>query len=546
MSWAEVKKINSDLSTPINIASLINHIDMVGEKYIGYGDIAGTVSILETDAVYAHEIAREILVDLILANAEVLTSVVASPLAINKCLRNVYTSSRITGETQVKDYCESILSASTGVGEWLAFLANSDNADLLACDTIAQVNNSSSGRAVVLSSQSALNAIVASTTGFGTFAIRYGFRRTKADANPATRITYLYDAVGKTPAYMNFTTGEFDNGSWEYFIGQVSRPVMLKTDKTVDYELSRADFTKKADGVTASDISSTSYDGNAMIEFSKWKWVQRDEDATYEYVTFSNTCYNSTYEAYAHENALGTVRDSFYWGAFKGCNVGSKLRSLAGQTIMVNQTRNTEVSYATAIGTGYYTIYKSGWDFINDLLTLISKSDNGQASFGQGRHGASNALATGTLKDKPMFMGYDNATSDVKAFGIEGLWGNVWEGLAGLIFNLKIKVKMTPPYNFDGAGYIDTGIIPSGTSGGYVSSASVTSEAGYVPKVASGSATQYYCDGLWFNNSQVDYALVGGHWYGGLLVGPRSVILNNLASAADATFGSRLSFLDPA
>ena len=131
------------------------------------------------------EIAREILVDLILANAEVLTSVVASPLAINKCLRNVYTSSRITGETQVKDYCESILSASTGVGEWLAFLANSDNADLLACDTIAQVNNSSSGRAVVLgSSQSHLEC----NNGLNdciwwTFAIRYGFRRTKADAN---------------------------------------------------------------------------------------------------------------------------------------------------------------------------------------------------------------------------------------------------------------------------------------------------------------------------------------------------------------------------
>ena len=35
----------------------IQHIDMVGENYVGYGDIKGTVSILETDAVYAHEIA---------------------------------------------------------------------------------------------------------------------------------------------------------------------------------------------------------------------------------------------------------------------------------------------------------------------------------------------------------------------------------------------------------------------------------------------------------------------------------------------------------
>lgn len=375
---------------------------------------------------------------------------------------------------------------------------------------------------------------------------RYGFKREKTDANPSTRITYLYDAIGKTPAYMDFATGEFNFGSWKNFTEEVSRPVMLKTNKTVDYELSRSDMTKKADGVTASDISNTSYDGNAMIELRKWKWVYRYEDSTHEYVIFSNDRYSVDYEAYAHENELGSVNNAFYWGAFKGSNVSSKLRSLAGQTIMVNQTRNTEVSYATANGSGHYTIYKSGWDYICDLLTLISKSDNGQASFGQGRNGASNALATGTLKDKPMFMGYDNATSDVKVFGIEGFWGNVWEGMAGLVLNGKIKTKMTPPYNFDGTGYLDTGVIPNGTSGGYVSAASVTGESGYVPKTASGSATQYYCDGLWFNNSIVGYALVGGDWSAGFLGGPRSVALDGLASRADARVGSRLSFLDPA
>ena len=33
---------------------------------------------------------------------------------------------------------------------------------------------------------------------------------------------------------------------------------------------------------------------------------------------------------------------------------------------------------------------------------------------------------------------------------------------------------------------------------------------GLIPTIVSGSATTYYCDGLWFNNSQVDYAVVGG------------------------------------
>jgi hypothetical protein len=377
---------------------------------------------------------------------------------------------------------------------------------------------------------------------------RYGFRRTKAESNPDTRIEYLFDAVGMTPAYMDFTSGNFNYGSWETFVNEVSRPVMLKTDGTVDYELSRNDMTKRADGVTASDVSNTSYNGNAMIEFRKFKWVRRYEDATYEYVIFSNAQYDVDYKAYAHTNALGNINEAFYWGAFKGTNISSKLRSLGTGAVMVSQTRNTEVSYATANGSGYYTIYKSGWDYIGDLLTLISKSDNSQAKFGSGISKSTNttAIATGTLKAQPYFKGYNDETSDVKVFGIEGFWGNVWEGMAGLILNSGIKTKMTPPYNFDGTGYTNTGVTPSGTSGDFVNTASVTDVSGYVPKTVNGSGTTYYCDGLWFNSSQVDYALVGGNWNNALLVGCRYVSLNSLASGAGAGFGSRLSYNNPA
>lgn len=377
---------------------------------------------------------------------------------------------------------------------------------------------------------------------------RYGFRRDRSNSDPAARITYLYDAVGLTPAYMNMGTGNFDNGSWSTFIADVSRPVMLKTDGTVDYELSRTDFTKKSDGVTASDVSNTAYGGNVMIEFRKYRWVYRYSDAQYDYVIFSNAQYDSNYKAYAHTNANGNVQSAFYWGAFKGSNVSSKLRSIADQSVMVSQTRNTEVSYAQANGSGYYTIYKSGWDFIGDLLTLISKSDNSQGRFGTGRSKTTNttAIATGTLKAFPMFKGYTDETSDVKVFGIEGFWGNVWEGMAGLILNSGIKTKMTPNYNFDGTGYTATGITPSGTSGGYVSTAQSITDQGYVPSVASGSGTTYYCDGLWYNNAQVDYARVGGDWGGGLLGGSRCVDLSHLASNTNTTIGSRLSFLNPA
>lgn len=377
---------------------------------------------------------------------------------------------------------------------------------------------------------------------------RFGFKRERANSDPNARISYLYDAQNLTPAFMNTATGNFDYGSWETFIKDVCRPVMLKNDGTVDYELSRDDMTKKSDGITNSDVSNTAYAGNAMIEFRKFKWVYRYSDATYDYVIFSNVQYDANYKAYAHQNALGSIKDAFYWGAFKGSNISSKLRSIADQTIMVSQTRNTEVSYANAIGSGYHTIYKSGWDFINDLLTLISKSDDSQTKFGAGRSSGSNssAIATGTLKKMPMFKGYTDATSDVKVFGIEGFWGNVWEGMAGLVYNGGIKTKMTPGYNFDGSGYSNSGVVPSGTSGGYVSSAQNLTDQGYVPSVSSGSASTYFCDGLWFNTGQVDYALVGGSWTAGLLDGGRSVDLYSAASLAYVTFGSRLSYLNPA
>lgn len=44
--------------------------------------------------------------------------------------------------------------------------------------------------------------------------ILYGFKRTKADSNPATRVVATDMAVGLTPASMNASTGEIDLGGW--------------------------------------------------------------------------------------------------------------------------------------------------------------------------------------------------------------------------------------------------------------------------------------------------------------------------------------------
>ena len=78
--------------------------------------------------------------------------------------------------------------------------------------------------------------------------VRYGDKRAKAESSPTSRITYLYDAVGMTPAYMNFSSGKFVYGDWKDFIDAVARPVMLKTDGSVDYELNHENQAYKLDG----------------------------------------------------------------------------------------------------------------------------------------------------------------------------------------------------------------------------------------------------------------------------------------------------------
>ena len=95
----------------------------------------------------------------------------------------------------------------------------------------------------------------------------YGFHVNGNESNPAAMVTYLKDAVGMTPAKMNYTADCFDYGSWQdaFFM---PRPCMLKYDGTVDYYLDPDDYSKKEDG-TASDVANTSYGGNAMMEWGQ-------------------------------------------------------------------------------------------------------------------------------------------------------------------------------------------------------------------------------------------------------------------------------------
>lgn len=377
----------------------------------------------------------------------------------------------------------------------------------------------------------------------------YGFKIDKQDVNPDTRVTYLYDAVGMTPAYMDFANGSFNYGSWAdiWFIKN-NRPVALKFDGTVDYELSHTDFTKKIDGETASDVEDVNYAGNFMSEIPL-VYVKRWEDERYNYIVFSETKPNDDYLAQAHTNANGTINPYIYLPMFKGWkDSGNKLRSLMGTYPTGNTTGENEVTYASNCGAGWQLWDKAKIDLVMDLIVLITKSTNCRAKIGNGdctTYDASDTTNYGKMKSgyetdgttrsaNAQFYGSEGTEvtnygkHHMIAFYIEDLWGNRWDRCLG--FNLVdnvYKVKMTPPYVLDSDNtYQSLSATPPSSSEGWLKNVS-SGVYGDVPTEVGASSTSGFANYFYKNASGNRLSLFGGNASYGLLVGRSWTLLHD-------------------
>lgn len=365
----------------------------------------------------------------------------------------------------------------------------------------------------------------------------YGFYINGNEADPYSMVTYLEDAVGMTPAYMDFANGEFNWGSWEnaFFI---PKPCMLKYDGTVDYYLDPDDYTKKEDG-TASDVADTNYGGNAMME-----WGQGGKKIWYKIVPYSGNISAAIYvadhqadagfQAWSFINKNGDWNDHFYTPIYNGSKVGSTIRSISGQVISKTQTADTERTQCKANGDGWDTEFYCDIILINILLTLITKTTDSKIAIGlglsnDGTETVNNGFRTGVHNDKGLFWGTSSGasatyTNAVKVFGMENWWGLQWRRFVGLVNSSgTIKYKLTygtedgstgtdyvvsttgSAYN----GYKTGASVPASIFGTYINKMTFDTQQ-FTPTAASGTASTYYCDGLWTNNNQVNIAFRGG------------------------------------
>lgn len=394
----------------------------------------------------------------------------------------------------------------------------------------------------------------------------FGIHINDAESNPDRKVTYLADAVGMTPAHMNFTSGTFDYGSWEdvWFVRD-TKPCLLKDNGQIHRYLNKNNFLKDIDG---NDTGVPQITIHTMIEFPKiWYKVVPDIDGKGASIYISPVKVDADYVDYPYINYQGVHKEHFYMPAYNSSTQTESgttyLCSTYGETVSKSLTAEQEIAYCKAHGNGWNTEDAGSIMLINFLLILMGKSTDVQSVFGQGLHTSgteaiNNGFTTGIHYNKGMFYGTNSGTiasnnygNAVKVFGIENYWGFQWRRYAGdILVDGVRKIKLcygnedgssTFDYNLTGNGYVNVGATPSGASGGYISEMKFTN-TGMYSKVSSGSSSTHYCDGQWFNNSGTRYALRVGSSDDGALVGAFCVTLHSDASVAWWSYGAAPSY----
>ena len=349
----------------------------------------------------------------------------------------------------------------------------------------------------------------------------------QSNSNPSTCITYADDAVGMTAG----------SSEWDSFFGHY--PCLFKDGVEVG-RLNPNDFTKFEDG-TSADITSGNA-GDVMIAFPKLGYkISTSGDIVTVSMTDNPNAEGYCYLAHTRGN---TVKDKFYLGAYKGYVTSSKLRSLSGKKPTVRATIGNFRTQAQANGSGYDQSAFNQLIFRQCMYLLKYKNLDSQTAVGYGYTKVdSESISTGGTNAKGMDYGETTGKLQMKLFGLEDFWGNVYEFIDG-IFSDSSRNILTATENFNdtGSGYTNHGTsgLSSDTSG-CLSKVQGTSEKGFVLKDKNGSSSTYYADYAFVYASSL--ACFGGSWESGASAGAFSLLVNRSASNSTFNISSRLMYL---
>lgn len=346
-----------------------------------------------------------------------------------------------------------------------------------------------------------------------------------SNSNPSSCITYQDDAVEMTAK----------SSDWDDFFGHY--PVLLKNGVEVG-KLNRNNFAQFEDG-SAADITSGNA-GDVMIAFPR-RGVKISTSGNILTISMTDDPDNSDFTYYAHTRGT-TRKEVFYLGAYKGYVASSKLRSLSGKTPTASQTIGTFRTQAHANGTGYEQSGFYQLIFRQCMYLLKYKNLDSQSALGQGYVGGSAAASTGATNTRGMDYGTTSTTTQMKLFGLEDFWGNIWEWIDGIVTDSTRNIlTATDNFNDSGSGYKNQGQGATSNIGNYMSKPQGKSETGFLAKEVNGSQSTYFCDSADLYASCVAY--FGGDWGNGAHAGACPLSVGDAASYSYASIAARLMFL---
>jgi len=389
-------------------------------------------------------------------------------------------------------------------------------------------------RAFCYSTNGAVNS---STDGIFRSYVLYGFFCDETDANENTAVHYLGDCANFARGYMDFANDRWEWGDWQGAFFHPS-PCMLKTNGTVDYYLDPSNYKKRADGVTASDVTDSSYDGNAMMEWSPVyvKIEKPSADSAGWYCWVSDVKVDENFECWSAKKADGTYAPHWYTAIYEGSVFSSKLRSLSTDALPNCQTNATnELTYARANGADYTPSTYADETLITLLGVLVTGRLNFQESIcGAYTSASARSIKCGSADAKGPFYGVnDGSYISNKMFGMENKFGHLWNRVVGCtLIDGEWYVKLTKS-TIDGssvgdfvtadaasayAGYIATALTCPYGNPGYITQLGKNNIAATLPIRTGGTTTSYYCDGE-YSTSGTRGVLLGGDLASGLLAG---------------------------
>ena len=391
----------------------------------------------------------------------------------------------------------------------------------------------------------------------------YGFIDHGDILDPAQRIEYIGANKNFTPLSINLEGNHQANyGSWADFpIIKANKPYMVKADGTPDYELSSTDYTKKVDGITASDVANTSYTGGAFSWLIKhYKWEYNVGNDRYVFISMEKKSDNFKPVGFIDDSdkELEGVWIPMFYGTEITQSSTDKLMTLASGYPIINKTTDQQKSLIDNFSSRARFFGGAIVNVIADLLTMFAKNSDFQAAYGYGNMNGyvesseqHYGMKENATTNAGQFYGSKTGTEINRVFHSMVLaTQNSWQrDPYTMLINGRLKVSPNYKYDLTGTNYVDTNIIYGFTGGWYwPSKLAIVPEFGSVPNSAggyAGSTELGYGDGFYLNNATTSVGLRFAACYYGRPGGVRCLALTHTAGRPDWDFGASALLLPP-